>query len=83
MLNLFYRGYVIHEDIRSICYTIYGAKPNRAEMRSRGTVMEAMKWVDRDLAQVATLRWVCRDSDLRNNNTLRLGPTRFPVISPR
>ena len=52
MLNLFYRGYVIHEDIRSICYTVYGAKPDRAEMRSRGTVMEAMKWVDRDLAQV-------------------------------
>ena len=69
MLNLFYRGYVIHEDIRSICYTVYGAKPDRAEMRSRGTVMEAMKWVDRDLAQVATLRWVCHDNTLRNNNT--------------
>ena len=69
MLNLFYRGYVIHEDIRSICYTVYGAKPDRAEMRSRGTVMEAMKWVDRDLAQGATLRWVCRDNTLRNNNT--------------
>ncbi|HIM36786.1 MAG TPA: hypothetical protein EYM38_02010 [Dehalococcoidia bacterium] len=69
MLNLFYRGYVIHEDIRSICYTVYGAKPDRAEMRSRGTVMEAMKWVDRDLAQVATLRWVCRDNALRSNNT--------------
>ena len=77
MLNLFYRGYVIHEDIRSICYTIYGAKPNRAEMRSRGTVMEAMKWVDRDLAQVATLRWVCRDSDLRNNNTSGLAQPAF------
>ena len=77
MLNLFYRGYVIHEDIRSICYTIYGAKPDRAEMRSRGTVMEAMKWVDRDLAQVATLRWVCRDSDLRNNNTSGLAQPAF------
>jgi len=77
MLNLFYRGYVIHEDIPSICYTIYGAKPDRAEMRSRGTAMEAMKWVDRDLAQVATLRWVCRDSDLRNNNISGLAQPAF------
>jgi len=23
-MNIFYRGYVIHEDIRAICYTIYG-----------------------------------------------------------
>ena len=72
MLNLFYRGYVIHEDIRSICYTIYGAKPGRAELRSRGTAMEAMKWVDRDLAQVANFQWACRDTTLRNNKTFGL-----------
>ena len=62
MMNLFYRGYVIHEDIRSICYTIYGAKPHRAEIGSRGTTLEAMRWVDRDLAQLAKVQWACQDS---------------------
>ncbi len=62
MMNLFYRGYVIHEDIRSICYTIYCAKPHRAEIGSRGTSLEAMRWVDRDLAQLATVQWACQDS---------------------
>ena len=62
MMNLFYRGYVIHEDIRSICYTIYGAKPLRAEIGSRGTTLEAMRWVDRDLAQLAKVQWACQDS---------------------
>ena len=62
MMNLFYRGYVIHEDIRSICYTIYGAKPQRAEMGSSGTALEAMRWVDRDLARWATMGWVRRDA---------------------
>ena len=60
MMNLFYRGYVIHEDIRSICYTIYGPKPHRSELRSRGTTLEAMRWVDRDLAELASLRRVRR-----------------------
>ena len=62
MMNLFYRGYVIHEDMRSICYTIYGGKPQRAELGSRGTTLEAMKWVDRDLARRAMARWVRRDA---------------------
>ena len=68
MMNLFYRGYVIHEDIRSICYTIYGAKPQRAEMGSSGTALEAMRWVDRDLARWATMGWVRRDDDRRNKS---------------
>ena len=62
MLNLFYRGYVIREDIRSICYTIYGTKPHRAELRSRSTALEAMKWVDRDLARLAPVPRVRRDA---------------------
>jgi len=62
MLNLFYRGYVIREDIRSICYTIYGTKPHRAELRSRSTALEAMKWVDRDLARMATVPRVHRSA---------------------
>lgn len=66
MMNLFYRGYVIHEDIRSICYTIYGAKPHRTELGSHRTTMEAMKWVDRDLAQLAKAQWVRRDAARRS-----------------
>ena len=68
MMNLFYRGYVIHEDIRSICYTVYGAKPRRAEMGSSGTALEAMRWVDRDLARWATMGWVSMDADRRNES---------------
>lgn len=66
MMNLFYRGYVIHEDIRSICYTIFSAKPQRTELGSRSTALEAMKWVDRDLARYATARWIRQDTDRRN-----------------
>lgn len=69
MMNLFYRGYVIHEDIPSICYTIYGAKPQRAEMGSSGTALEAMRWVDRDLARWAMMRWVCRDAARRDKSS--------------
>ncbi len=68
MMNLFYRGYVIHEDIRSICYTVYGAKPRRAEMGSSGSALEAMRWVDRDLARWATERWVRSDEARRNKS---------------
>ncbi len=52
-MNIFYRGYVIHEDIRTICYTIYGRRPDRQELDARCTAMEAMQWVDRDLAAEA------------------------------
>ncbi len=48
-MNIFYRGYVIHEDIRSICYTIYGRRPGRRELYTRGTAREAMQWIDREL----------------------------------
>ena len=60
MMNLFYRGYVIHEDITSICYTIYGPKPHRYELRSRGTTLEAMRSLARALAELASLRRVRR-----------------------
>ncbi len=58
MMNLYYRGYVIHEDIRSICYTIYGCRPHRIEMGSSGTAKESMRLVDRDIARRATARWI-------------------------
>ena len=56
-MNIFYRGYVIHEDIRAICYTIYGRRPDRQELDSQGTAMEAMQWVDRDVAAEARTDW--------------------------
>ena len=45
-MNLFYRGYVIHQDIPSICYTIFGRRPARVELAACGTSREAMRWVD-------------------------------------
>ena len=59
-MNIFYRGYVIHEDIRAICYTIYtiyGRRPGRQALDAQGTAMEAMQWVDRDLAVEARTGW--------------------------
>ena len=50
MNNMYYRGFVIHEEIRSICYTVFGRRPQRAEMGSRGTALEAMWMVDRHVA---------------------------------
>ncbi len=49
-MNIFYRGYVIHEDIRSICYTIYGRRPGRRELYTRGTATEAMQGIDREVS---------------------------------
>ena len=47
--NIFYRGYVIHEDIRSVFYTIYGPRPNRRELSQIGTFRQAMEWIDREI----------------------------------
>ena len=62
MMNLYYRGYVIHEDIRSICYTIYGCRPHRFEIRRSGSAKEAMRLVDRDISPRATARGIDRDT---------------------
>ena len=48
--NIFYRGYVIHEDVPTICYTIYDRRPARTELATIGTSREAMKWVDSRIA---------------------------------
>ena len=45
-MNIYYRGYVIHEDVPKICYTIYDRRPDRVELATAGTSREAMKWVD-------------------------------------
>ena len=49
-MNIYYRGYLIHEDIRSIYYTVYGVRPDRAELTGAGTSREAMEWIDRQIA---------------------------------
>ena len=56
-MNIFYRGYMIHQDIRAICYTIYGRRPDRQELGAQGTAIEAMQWVDRDVAAEARTGW--------------------------
>ena len=59
-MNLFYRGYVIHQDIPSICYTIFSRRPQRVELAACGTSREAMQWVDLHM-----MRWM-PDSNLHS-----------------
>ena len=54
--NIFYRGYVIHEDVPTICYTIYDRRPERTELATVGNSREAMKWVDSRIAIEEKLR---------------------------
>ena len=44
--NIFYRGYAINEEIPTICYTIYESRPDRIELTSVTTAIEAMQWID-------------------------------------
>ncbi len=53
-MNLYYRGYLIHEDIRSICYTIYGRRPQRSAMTTTSNCTAAMQWVDRQTHRSST-----------------------------
>lgn len=48
--NIYYREYVIHEDVPKVCYTIYDRRPDRVELATAGTSREAMKWVDARIA---------------------------------
>ena len=49
IMNIYYRGYVIHEEIRSISYSVYGRRPERTELTAKSTSREAMKWIDYDV----------------------------------
>jgi hypothetical protein len=60
MMNLYYRGYVIHEEIRTICYIVFGRRPHRLELASSGTAKEAMRWIDRRVAKKKAEQWVER-----------------------
>ena len=46
LMKIYYRGYVIHEEIRSISYSVYGRRPGRAELTAKSTSREAMEWID-------------------------------------
>ncbi len=70
MMNLYYQGYVIHEDIRSICYTVFGRRPHRVELGSVGAVIEAMRSVDRHVVRQAAARWVDREAARAKSRTL-------------
>ena len=79
MMNLYYRCYVIHEDIPSLCYTIIGRRPHRAELSHSSSLMEAMHWVDRRVAKQAAAKWVERDS-ARQKNTGRGRPSQPAML---
>ncbi|MCY4366497.1 MAG: hypothetical protein OXE17_09780 [Chloroflexi bacterium] len=55
-MNIYYRGYVVHEDVPKVCYTIYDRRPDRVELATVGTSREAMKWVDCRIAIEEKLR---------------------------
>lgn len=65
MNNLYYRSYVIHEDIPSICYTILDHRPHRYELNRSSTLMEAMHWVDEEIVKQTVSKWVELDLALR------------------
>ena len=62
MMNLYYRCHVIHEDIRSLCYTVFGCRPQRSELSRSSSLMQAMHWVDQQVAKQAAIHWVDPDS---------------------
>ena len=49
-MNIFYRGYLIHEEKRAICCTVFGRRPVRRQLATCEKAMAAMLWVDRLIA---------------------------------
>ena len=47
--NIFYRGYVIHEEIKAISYTIYGERPVRSKIARVGSFIQAMELIDQQV----------------------------------
>ena len=48
-MKIYYRGYIIEEEIRSISYSVYGQRQERLELIARSTPREAMEWIDNDV----------------------------------
>ncbi len=55
-MRIFYRGYVINEEIPSISYSVHGRRPERPELTAKGTTRQAMEWIDGDVKREAILR---------------------------
>ncbi|HCL26644.1 MAG: hypothetical protein FI717_08645 [SAR202 cluster bacterium] len=55
-MRIFYRGYVINEEIPAISYSVHGTRPERPELTARGTSREAMEWIDNDVKRTAILQ---------------------------
>jgi len=54
-MKIYYRGYVIDEEIPSISYSVHGRRPERQELTARSTSREAMEWIDGDVKRNAIL----------------------------
>lgn len=54
-MKIFYRGYVIDEEIPLISYSVYGRRPERPELTARSTTRQAMEWIDSDVKREAIL----------------------------
>ena len=49
-MKIYYRGYLIHQRIPVFDSTVYGPRPDRAEMTDCPSTRKAMEWIDRHLA---------------------------------
>lgn len=54
-MRIYYRGYVIDEEIPSISYSVYGRRPERKELTAKSTTRQAMEWIDGDVKREAIL----------------------------
>lgn len=54
-MRIYYRGYIIDEEIPSISYSVCGRRPERLELTAKSTTREAMEWIDRDVKREAIL----------------------------
>ncbi len=54
-MRIYYRGYVIDEEIPAISYSVHGPRPLRPELTAKTTTRQAMEWIDRDVKREAIL----------------------------
>lgn len=55
-MRIFYRGYVINEDTRTIGYSVHGQRPGRLGLTVRSTTREAMEWIDSDVKRESIIK---------------------------
>ena len=69
--RIYYRGYLVHAEIPSICYVIYG-RNSLHQLTELGTVrsfMNAMRWVDRHLNEMLELKSLAPEFSPLDNAT--------------